>query len=147
MTRSMTRARPFVLLARLPAVLALLAVLVRVVVPAGFMAAAPGQVAAGAIPIVLCTGQGQVYAFLTEDGDIIAADEGAPSPGDGEGAASHGDCVFAHAGSAIAPADPVVSPVAQRPAEMARAAVVRDLVPGRGLAAPPPPATAPPALI
>ena len=137
-------------LSSLASLFALTAVLLRVLLPAGFMMAPSGNALAGAIPIVLCTGKGNVEAWLGADGTIIDQTEASTdqrpdhAPGDD---GKHGDCVFAHAATAIAPGSiaTVVQPVShyqERPSEQ-----VRDLVPGRGLAAPPPPATAPPILI
>lgn len=115
------------------AALALVALALNVLIPQGFMPAAGGG--AGS-PIVICTGHGP----------LVVAPEGpakAPHPG---GDAGHGSvCAFAgHAGPPLAPpmsAGPAVWLDAQGPAPVL---AVADLAPGRGLAAPPPPARGPP---
>jgi hypothetical protein len=134
----------------LAAWMAALAVLLRVLVPAGFMIAPPDQAHAGMIPIVLCTGKGNVNAFLAPDGTLHqSADTDDGDPGEHDpGLDQHGDCIFAHA--VTAPATPdlpaAIVPVPEQPPVLA-GPLRLDLVPGRGLAAPPPPSTAPPTLI
>ena len=113
-------------------VLALLAVALKVLVPPGFMVAAPAW---GPPGIVVCTAQGPL------------------SLGSGHDHAPHGkthDAPCAFAGHAAVAAPPSALPVA--PAEFVayQAAAVRPvnhLAPGRGLAAPPLPARGPPSLL
>lgn len=129
---------------------AMVAVMLRALIPAGFMLAAPGEAQAGGIPIVLCTDRGSITALLAEDGSIIepgAADDDAPAQHDPAGD-NHDSCLFAHAQAGVSPPLALSSAVAAEPAREADVSQLpADLVPGRGLAAPPPPATAPPALI
>ncbi len=110
--------------------LAALALLVQVLVPQGFMASA-GH---GAPGLVICTGHGPLT--LGQHDHSGKAPKSASNP-----------CAFAvHGGAAPPPSlarlerlrfDPA-------PATLARAF---DLVPGRGLAAPPPPSQGPPTLL
>jgi hypothetical protein len=128
-------------------VLTMLAVLIRVLVPVGFMVATPVNAKAGTIAIVLCTAQGQVTAFMDADGQIVAADNQSPGH-DNENQSSGGDCVFA--GGTYSPLTPSIGDLSLAFAvahDALQSARVSDLVPGRGLAAPPPPATASPILI
>lgn len=122
-------------------VAAFLALALQLMFPAGFMAAAPGQVHGQihGLPIVICSAQGQVVA----DWDQLApADPGAHKKAPAQkGMAS---CPFAgHATATNAPAPLAVSlPVAfARAPAPSRPSIV---FPGRGLAAPPPPAIGPP---
>lgn len=110
--------------------LAFLALLVKVTVPAGFMLATPG--AGSGFPLVLCTGHGPL--------ESKAADQ------KGREAKTHSDAPCAFAGQAAPPTPalgaevPQTSAVAYAP----QAAIPADLIPGRGLAAPPPPSQGPP---
>ena len=120
-------------------VAALLAVALKVLVPAGFMVAGPTD--RSAFPLVICTGQGVV----TEAHGVSSAHHQGES-----GKSSHdAPCLFAGHGAA-APAPDLFS---TRPVEFVLHADVpapalrRDVAPGRGLAAPPLPARGPPALI
>jgi hypothetical protein len=116
---------------------AFLALVLQLMFPAGFMAAEPGQ-AHGLLPIVICTAQGQSVV----DWDAAAFHGKAPDhKAPAKGMAS---CPFAgHATVVTAPTPIAVSaPVAfAAAASPARPYLV---FPGRGLAAPPPPAIGPP---
>lgn len=118
--------------------LAALALLLKVLVPPGFMAA-PGP--AAAFPLVLCTDHGAVQidaAGRTIDGGAKKA----PS----ERSSHDGPCVFAGHGTAGDAPNPFSASAVQFVAYRAAAplAAPRDLAPGRGLAAPPLPARGPP---
>lgn len=137
---------------RLAMIAGLLALLVRAVVPAGFMLAPPGQGVAGPIPIVLCTESGTIQALLAADGSIVedgaAADDPAGDPGHSDDVVDHAACVFAQGATATAPDGvPAGEAVSAAAIDAPVSGIALDLVPGRGLAAPPPPATAPPVLI
>ena len=118
--------------------LAALALALKVLIPPGFMAA-PSR--AAAFPLVLCTGHG---AVTVEAGGPAAGKSGGKTPA---GTPSHeGPCLFAgHAAAAPAPGLASVA-VAEFVADRAAAPALarRDLAPGRGLAAPPPPPRGPP---
>jgi hypothetical protein len=120
---------------------ALLAVALKVLVPAGFMVAGPAD--RSAFPLVICTGQGVVRA----------SDHGAPSAhhsGEGKAQKSSHDAPCVFAGHVAAPAPDLFS---VRPvefvlhADVSAPSVRRDIAPGRGLAAPPLPPRGPPVLI
>lgn len=108
-------------------VLALLALMLRAAVPAGYMVAQDHGP-----HLVICSGHAAVAA---ETGDKPSKDRQKPDQ----------PCAFAGTHVALeAPVVPAPVPHAQAPTKtvvLARAA----LSPGRGLAAPPPPSTGPPA--
>jgi hypothetical protein len=114
--------------------LALLALTLKGLTPAGYMIADRG----GAFPLVICTGQGPAMS-ADQDG-------GRHPPGEHR---SHSDGPCAFSGGALtdapAPFIPARLPglVFQPERELAKA----DLLPGRGLAAPPPPSQGPPTLL
>jgi len=117
--------------------LAILAVVVRVMIPQGFMGAQPGH--AGASPVVLCSADGLRRAYVDADGGLVGApiDHQAPAP-------DHHECVFALAGALLGPAfgAQTSAPLAAMPLELGPALAAQT--PGRGLSAPPPPQTGPP---
>ena len=122
---------------RLPMTAAFLALVLQLMFPAGFMAAEPGQ-AHGLLPIVICTAQGQSVV----DWDAAAFHGKAPdrkAPGK-----TMAVCPFAgHATVVAAPA--LIAAAAQVAFAEAVPSTRPYLVfPGRGLAAPPPPAIGPP---
>jgi hypothetical protein len=113
--------------------LAFLALLVKVAVPTGFMVAAPGS--GSGFPLVICTGHGEITKTTSD--------------GKGGENKSKSDAPCAFAGHA-APPTPAVGPeiTAASFAHAVAPTVIRfDLVPGRGLAAPPPPSQGPPTLL
>lgn len=120
--------------------LAILAIAVRVMIPQGFMSATPGQ--ATASPVVLCSADGLRTAYLDADGDLVGAPDGDKTP-----ASDDHDCVFALAGGVLGPA--IGAQLGGRlvvlPTATGRVLVAQT--PGRGLSAPPPPQTGPPAAI
>ncbi len=135
-------------LSRLLAMFALLAMMVRAIVPVGYMLSSPEQ-AGGKLVMTLCSAQGAVQvSFDGKTGAISPLGE-APAQGDPRdqnrhAAAADGMCVFA------ASADLAPFPEARTQfiaiAHTKLAAPARPLAfPGRGLAAPPPWATGPPA--
>lgn len=103
------------------------ALLARAVIPAGWMVAP----APAGVTIVICTGDGMVTAA------IPGKDEGQPRT-------NTEPCAFAGLGVAAEPPVLAMLPVPVAIAIAALAPAVA-LLPGRGLAAPPPPATGPPA--
>lgn len=130
-------------------VAALLAVTLRVLIPAGFMIA-PAQAGTGYIEITLCTGSGERQALLSPDGEIVdRKDLAAEHSDDGDSQTTdHDDCAFFGAATTlVVPGQALPASASALAPAPVQTIVVRDLVPGRGLAAPPPPATAPPHLI
>jgi hypothetical protein len=116
---------------RLPMLAAFLALVLQLMFPAGFMAAEPGQ--AHGLPIVICTGQGQTVAVW----DGLAGHRKSP-------ARSMAACPFAGHAVASGPPAPAAMPTAAPFAAMPAPGRAGGVFPGRGLAAPPPPATGPP---
>lgn len=113
--------------------LLLLALAMRVLVPAGWMPSVDGRA------ITLCTGTGAVEAWVADDGTIHKK-----APGEtGKGAEP---CVFAGLGAALLTPDPPVAPPTLFAAPVAAVLAVPAVAIGRGLAAPPPPPTGPPAI-
>lgn len=121
--------------------LAVLALAVKVAIPAGFMAAP--RVAQSPFALVLCTGQGAMV--LGPDGALHKAGEPTKAP---DGKSGHdAPCAFAgHGQGALSAALTVAAPVSFVAYRVAQVAEPADLAPGRGLAAPPPPNRGPPIL-
>jgi hypothetical protein len=111
------------------AVLAMLALLMQLAVPQGFMLARD----AGQPVIVICTGHGPLLV-PTADRGIPAK---APKPG--------GTCAFAGHGGTPTVAPALLLAVVRFEPAIAIAPPGLSTTPGRGLAAPPPPSQAPPA--
>ena len=117
---------------RLAALFAALALVVQILVPPGYMVARLGD----APTIVPCTGHGPMMAM----GQGGSRSDHAPATDQGH------VCVFAGHGG-LAPAPTVMALVEARISYLAPPSLlVRDLRPGRGLAAPPPPPRGPPDL-
>jgi hypothetical protein len=111
--------------------LALLALVLNIVVPAGFMV---DRGAAGAA-IVICTGHGP--QILNPHADAPGHRPGHPAP-------HHDACPFAGHGVAAGPGFVATVTRQALPSSIALTTAVADMVPGRGLAAPPPPPRGPP---
>jgi hypothetical protein len=107
--------------------LAVMALVMRVAVPQGFMTAPTVQ---GGLELVICTGHGPL-----KTGPSAPAEK--PRPEAACAFAGHG------AGTAPEPLATVETIAFASPAEPARL-VPADVAPGRGLAAPPPPSLGPP---
>lgn len=127
--RALPRHLPFALLA--------LALLVRVIVPAGWM---PSASADGLFRITICNGMGAQTAYVDRDGKLHKEVPGG----------SHHDpqpCGFGALAQALDA--PAVAVLAWPPAVVGIVAhAAHDAVTiGHGLAAPPPPSTGPPSLI
>lgn len=117
----------------------LLALAMRMVVPAGWM---PSMVA-GKATITLCTGTGtgMVEAWVDAEGKIHKESPAKKSAGDQP-------CAFAGLNAAVdAPALDFASLPLPFAPQMPQSNAATSVAIGLGLAAPPPPATAPPALI
>ncbi|THD34787.1 MAG: hypothetical protein E7773_14080 [Sphingomonas sp.] len=130
--RSPSPARRFAWLMLLVGVL-----LARGLTPEGWM---PVAGAAGGIEIALCNGMGPDDTMvLTPDGKLHHK-----APANGQS----GDHPCAFAGLGIADAAPPVPVIVAPPSPVDAAPALAKIIatPGRGLAAPPPPATGPPAL-
>ena len=126
------------------------ALAVRLLIPTGFMI---GQATSGAPVLVLCPGQDdgatdtanhhQTMAHMMPDGSMMGGHDAGHHHGD---AGADRPCAFAAVGLAVDV--PIAAPVlalAPPPAFIALRSPAPSN-PGRGLAAPPPPSTGPPAL-
>lgn len=133
-TRRITRIAARI--ARAPVALALLALVLQLMFPAGFMADAPSG--GHGIPIVICTAQGQV----TVDWDGLSGSHKKQAP-----AKPMAPCAFAGHATASAPPVPQAIPVAAAFHAEREAGRPYAVFPGRGLAAPPPPAIGPPSSV
>lgn len=114
---------------------AFLALALQLMFPAGFMAAEPGR--AHGFPIVICSAQGQTVA---DWGALAAHDAGSKKAP----AKTVAGCPFA--GHAVASDPPAPALLSAPVVFAANPAPTRPypVFPGRGLAAPPPPAIGPP---
>jgi hypothetical protein len=110
-------------------ILACLALGLRLVAPAGFMPAADGG------GLVICTGGLPLEASQKPQ-------DPAKPPADSERG-----CVFASPAAAPPVEAPVIARAAWAEYVAAEFSFARDLAPGRGLAAPPPPAIGPPTVL
>lgn len=125
-------------------VLAGLALFFKILIPPGYMAA-PAKAEGPAFALMLCTAQGMVTldpAAMSGVSPEAGSDGSAPADEDG---ARHSPCVFAGHGL-NAPAPLLTAGerlVFTHPADQFLL-VTTQVAPGRGLAAPPPPATGPP---
>jgi hypothetical protein len=121
---------------RIAIALLALALVVRVLVPAGWM---PAQ--GNGLAITLCSGSGAVAAWVDADGKIRKQDPA-------KGAMPDHPCAFAGLGAPMLGGE-LSTPALLRPAPRDEVAALH-LAPaaiGKGLAAPPPPATGPPATV
>lgn len=136
--------RPVRVLKQASLLLAMLAIAVKVLIPAGYMLSA--QVGPGGSPtMVICTGHGEFVVAVDANGKPSAPD---PSkPGDGKSKAGDHPCTFASASVAhAAPAAfAIVAPI--RLAWLPPPPRLTTQRPGLGLAAPPPYTTGPPSII
>lgn len=123
------------------AMLALLALCVRVVTPPGFMISA-SQAMAGGLTVTLCGGFGMHEAMIDlVTGEIVAS--GAPVEHKPESGATDSPCVFAAVAALARVLVPAIAAPVARGARVAQRRIVAAS-PGRGLAAPPPWPTGPP---
>lgn len=125
--------------ARVIAILALVAIAARALVPAGYMVGPSerGQL----VSIVLCSGHAAVLDLRA--GRLIEPGQTPADKQNGPDRASDAPCVFAAAAQL---ATPEAAPEAPAPlfVVVAQDYQMRAITPGRGLAAPPPWATGPP---
>lgn len=113
----------------------MLALAARVLVPAGWM---PSE--GRGFAITLCSGGAAVTAWVGADGKVHKED---PQPA---GAPDH-QCAFAGLGAPALGSDPIAAAVPAPASSYEVAVASAPAAIGRGLAAPPPPATGPPASI
>lgn len=109
--------------------------------PEGWM---PGKTATGDFAIVACDGMQTATGMPMATGMAMSHDTSHPTPS--KNPSSGHPCTFAGIGIADAPPPQLAIDAPLAPYVAAGAFAVGAIVPGRGLAAPPPPATGPPAL-
>lgn len=114
------------------------ALLLRAAMPAGWM---PSAGADGVMRVSVCTGMGAQTMWIGRDGAVHHGEAPAPGHHDGQPCAFGALGVGLDATPGVAVAPPLAPPLTVAAETRQRAAV------GRGLAAPPPPATGPPRLI
>lgn len=122
-------------------VLACLAIVLRVIVPQGYMVAPTAQ--SGSFPIVLCTPQGAQTVEVDSEGRIVRSSSKAPADHPGNQKGDH-PCAFAGFGGAFAAQAPMLVAAAGWRWVHQTLVLEPQTTPGRGLAAPPPPPTGPP---
>jgi hypothetical protein len=122
------------ILSRLALLLVAAALFMRAAIPGGWMPAADTD---GLVRIVLCTGMGEAEAWLDADGNV-QKDKPAGEP------KTDSPCTFAALAQAFAPAPVVALPVRFAVLILPTLRTTTVAI-GRGLSAPPPPSTGPPA--
>lgn len=123
--------------------IALLAMLVRAIVPAGYMLAEADTPNGRYLVVQMCDGHSAAQLVDLDTGKMLDASK---LPGKSNGKTSSSPCVFAVAAPMASPPS-VAEPVVFRRAFTADFVVALAVTPGRGIAAPPPPSTGPPTLI
>ena len=119
--------------------IALLALIVRAVLPAGFMLAEADTGSGRYLTLEFCDARaGQAKVVDLDTGKIIDA------PTKGKSSNNQPPCVFCASVVAMASPEPIVELIKFVAAQNVNFTQVRDLSPGRGIAAPPPPSTGPP---
>ena len=125
--------------------IALLAMLVRALVPAGFMLAEAETANGRYLTVDFCEGHGAVKRLLDVETRKLVDPKDIPADSD-KGKAQHAPCVFA-AAAHVAPPVTAAEPVEFTVSYDVEFAVAGDVRPGRGIPAPPPPSTGPPSAI
>ena len=123
---------------------ALLALLVRALVPAGYMLAEADTANGRYLVVQMCDAHSGPAQII--DLDTGKAVDKSTLPGKSNGKTSDTPCVFAMAAPVSLPTS-TAGPVAFQHAIAVQHVKMPDIRPGRGIAAPPPPSTGPPRLI
>lgn len=124
--------------------LALLAMLVRAIIPAGYMVAQADPGSGRFLTVEMCDGHNaQAQVIDLDTGKTVDLSK---LPKSGKTDNNPSPCVFAGV-VAMAPPLSAAEPIEFLATHQVDFVVVRDLRPGRGIAAPPPPSTGPPSLI
>lgn len=123
--------------------IALLAMLVRAIVPQGYMIAAAGEGGARYLTVRLCEAHGYAQRVIDlKDGRMLDPGE-KPATGKMGEPVHHAPCVFA-AAAPLAPPLASAEPVAFLISHEIVLSAPRDVRPGEGIPAPPPFSTGPP---
>ncbi len=131
--------------ARLGAI-ALLAMLVRAIVPAGYMLAEADTGHGRYFTVTMCSEHGGGKQIIDLDTGKQVDPGTLKSHSNGKAETKPAPCVFA-AAAPLAPPLAAIEPVSFPVAYEVEFSYAQDLRPGRGIPAPPPPATGPPATI
>jgi hypothetical protein len=131
--------------ARLGAI-ALLAMLVRAVVPAGYMLAQADTGQGRFLTVQMCEGHAAKVIDLDTGKQVDSSKLPGKAPDKSDDQSKHPPCVFASAASAAVPVV-IAEPIEFIAAPIIQFGVDHNVRPGRGIAAPPPPATGPPSTI
>lgn len=132
-------------LAGLVTALALLAMMVRVAVPPGYMFAPTRD--GNFITVTFCTAHGASTSLMDlQTGEIVGSDRTPKKDAPEDGAQKDAPCVFAAAGTFSGPETAPTLAIFLYPVE-AQESFAFAQTPGRGLAAPPPWSTGPPPAI
>ena len=124
--------------------IALLAMLVRAIIPAGYMLAEADTGSGRYLTVEMCDGHStQAQVIDLDTGKLIDLSK---LPKNVKSETESAPCVFSGA-TAIESPVAATELVEFRVSHQVDFVVVRDLRPGRGIAAPPPPSTGPPSLI
>jgi len=124
--------------------IALLAMLVRAIIPAGYMLAEADTGAGRYLTVEMCDGHASKAQVIDLDtGKTIDLSK---LPKNAKSESETAPCVFAGVTAIDVPVA-TAELVEFRVSHQVDLTVVRDLRPGRGIAAPPPPSTGPPSLI
>lgn len=124
--------------------LALLAMLVRALVPSGYMIAEADTPNGRYLVVQMCDGHGSAAQIVDLDtGKILDAPQ---APGESGGKKTEAPCVFAVSAPMSSP-PATAEPIVFKRAFEADFVAIGTVSPGRGIAAPPPPSTGPPTLI
>jgi hypothetical protein len=124
--------------------IALLAMLVRAVVPGGYMLATAETSHGRYLTVTLCEGHGDAAQVLDlKTGRLV---DPSSVPAKHPEKTEHAPCVFAMA-APMAPPTAIVLPAVFVTVEAGSVSHPRNVRPGEGIAAPPPPSTGPPVSI
>ncbi len=127
---------------RVAGVLAMLALMLHAIIPAGYMLGTHEK--SGLMAITLCTSAGDVAFWMDSDGQIIEK-KGNPQTPDDNDDSDAPSCAFAvHSASLQPPTPPQASPISYVYVTTFATLFSDSVAPGQGLAAPPPPKTGPP---
>ncbi len=121
-----------------------LALLVRLLLPAGFMLSTDRT----SLPTLeMCTAQGAVMMSIDAEGRVQAIDDQGHTDDDSKSDRPSHPCTFAATGAAVVAPLLIAVIAPMPPVRMAASLLPTTQRPGLGLAAPPPPTTGPPARV
>ena len=126
--------------------IALMAMLVRAIVPAGYMLAEAGTGHGRYLTVTMCSEHDGGKQVIDLDSGKRVDPSALKSHSGGKSDSKPSPCVFA-AAAPLAPPMAAIEPVSFPVAYNVEFSAAQDLRPGRGIPAPPPPATGPPSTI